>query len=382
MRKLIWTLVIVTIVAIFGGRAWYLYQHRETSENVVKVGVLSFLTGQYAKMGQDMTNGIILATEEINTSPDYNGTQIQLVIEDGKGIAKDSVNAFNKILFHNVQALIAMGDNQVPPVAPLIIQNKLPTVVTSCYNNEPIKQNKPEKYMYKNSYPLGKFSEWFGEYAAQKLNLKTISILPVKTFFGQESAENFKNSFEKNGGKITDIEYYTTTQIDAKALVLKAISENPDAVFVTGYGQGYITIINTLRELRYGGVILADSGVTNPEFVDSMKLFDGIIFFKQPPLQSNKSETSKHFQEEYFARFKEKPSDFAAFGYSSMILLGEAIKNSDLSPSGINASLNKISSFDTVLGKLRLYSDGSCSLPFMIGKMKSDGTYDIMETKE
>ena len=196
MRKLIWTLVIVAVMAVFGGRAWYLHQHREIRDNVVKVGVLSFLTGQYAKMGQDMTNGIILASEEINTSLDYNGTQIQLVIEDGKGIAKDSVNAFNKILFHNVQALIAMGDNQVPPVAPLIVQNKLPTVVTSCYNNEPVKQNKPEKYMYKNSYPLGKFSEWFGEYAAQRLNLKTISILPVKTFFGQESANNFKKGFE------------------------------------------------------------------------------------------------------------------------------------------------------------------------------------------
>ena len=382
MKKLIWTLVILVVVGVFGGRAWWLYQHKETDTNVVKIGVLTFLTGQYAKMGQDMTNGIILAKEEINASSDFKGLNIQLVIEDGKGIAKDAVNAFNKILFHKVHALIATGDNQVPPVAPLIVQNKLPTVVTSCYNNEPIKLSKPEKYMYKNTYPLGKFSEWFGEYAAEKLNAKTVSILPVKTFFGQESAENFKNGFESRGGKINEIEYYTTVQMDAKAQVLKAISKNPDAVFVTGYGQGYVTVVNTLRELKYSGIILADSGVTNPEFADTIKLFDGIVFFKQPPLQNNKSEMAQHFQEAYLNRFKEKPSDYSAYGYSSMMLLAEAIKNSDASSAGINEALNKISDFDTVLGKLRLYSDGSCSLPFMIGKMKSDGTYDILEERE
>ena len=37
MKKLIWTLVILVVVGVFGGRAWYLYQYRETSDNVVKV---------------------------------------------------------------------------------------------------------------------------------------------------------------------------------------------------------------------------------------------------------------------------------------------------------------------------------------------------------
>ena len=382
MKKTIITLCIVAVVAVFGGRAWYLYQHRETNDNVVKVGVLSFLTGQYARMGQDMTNGIILAKEEINASQDYNGAKIQLVVEDGKAVPKEAVNAFNKILFHKVQALIATGDNQVPPVAPLIVQNKLPTVVTNCYNNEPIKLNKPEKYMYKNTNPLGKFSEWLGEYAAETLHFKTAVIIPVKTFYGQEGAENFKKGFENKGGKITDVEYYTASQMDVKALVLKAMSENPDAIFVTGYGPGYVAAISTLRELEYPGVIMADSGATNPDYASMVKFFDGIIFFKQTPLRDNKSDMAQHFIKAYQERFHQPPSDYSAFGYSSMMLLAEAIKNSDASSAGINGALSKISNFDTVLGRLKLYPDGSCSLPYMIGKMHADGTYDVLETKE
>ena len=248
MKKLIWTLVILVVVGVFGGRAWWLYQHRETDTNVVKIGVLSFLTGQYAKMGQDMTNGIILAKEEIDALNEK--FKIQLIIEDGRGTPKDAVNAFNKIMFSQPQALIATGDNQVPPIAPLIIQHKLPTVLTMCHNNEPIKLNQQAKYLYKNSYPLAKFSEWFGEYAANKLNLKNISILSVKTLFGQESSENFKKGFETNGGHINTIQQYMTNDLDIKPQVLKAISGNPDAVFITGYGQEYVSCLNYLKELE------------------------------------------------------------------------------------------------------------------------------------
>ena len=45
MKKLIWGLVIIVVVAVFGGRAWWLYQHRETGNNVVKIGAVLPMSG-------------------------------------------------------------------------------------------------------------------------------------------------------------------------------------------------------------------------------------------------------------------------------------------------------------------------------------------------
>ena len=98
-KKIFWTLLVIVLIALFAGRGWWLYNHRETDDSVVRVGVLSFLSGQYAEMGQDMTNGIILAKDELNASNP--GFKIELIIEDGKAKAKDSVNAFNKLLFQD-----------------------------------------------------------------------------------------------------------------------------------------------------------------------------------------------------------------------------------------------------------------------------------------
>ena len=81
MKKVIITLCVVAVVAIFGGRAWWLYQHRETDTNAVKVGLISVTSGLYAKMGHDFNNGVILAIEELNVTSDK---KMKHLIEDGK----------------------------------------------------------------------------------------------------------------------------------------------------------------------------------------------------------------------------------------------------------------------------------------------------------
>ena len=51
VKKLIWTLVIVAIASIFGGRAWYLYQHRDNNQkDTLNIGIVTF-RGAFAKMG-------------------------------------------------------------------------------------------------------------------------------------------------------------------------------------------------------------------------------------------------------------------------------------------------------------------------------------------
>ena len=89
MRKLIWGLVIVAVVAVFGGRAWYLHKQAEQNKDAVKVGLLTFDTGLYAEFGQALDKGAMLAVEEFNQNSPK--TQFRLIIEDGKGQAKDAL---------------------------------------------------------------------------------------------------------------------------------------------------------------------------------------------------------------------------------------------------------------------------------------------------
>ena len=377
MKKWIWTFVILVVVGVFSGRAWWLYEHRETEKNVVKVGVLSFPSGQYAKMGQELNNGIILAVEEINASSDYKGKKIKLIMEDGKGVAKEAVNAFHKLKFNQIDALIATGDNQVPPVAPLIIQNKIPTILTIMGNSEFAKSNTP-KFMYQNYFSVLKGGEKLGEYLISAFWKKNFSVLVMNVPYSLECFEGFRNIYTQQGGVITTVEKFREHETDTRSLVEKIIAQKPDGILVVGYGQAYISLLNRLKEVRYNGLLVTDQGITNPKTVENIKDIKDFIFFAQSTQMGRNEQVERAYQN----RFNEKMSNFAMDGYSSVMILGEAIKNSDGSSEGINIALSKIKKIDTIRGNLILDEQGMGSLPIFIGRMKADGTYDILEERE
>ena len=237
MRKLIWTLVILVVVVVFGGRAWYLYQHRDTDANVVRVGLVSVTSGLYAKMGQDFDNGVILAIEELNPTSDK---KMKLLIEDGKAVAKDAINAFNKLLFSGIDASLIIGDIQMPPLAPLVAEHKIPTVMTIMGNTAYLKHNQ-ERLMYQiwpsnygNSYAVG-------EYAKNDLKLNNVAVIKMGSIYGQDGAKGFIDAL---GQKPVIEEEFKPDATDLRPLVLKVLDTKPNAIFITGHGKAYNSIIN------------------------------------------------------------------------------------------------------------------------------------------
>ena len=106
MKKLIWTLVIVAVVAVFGGRAWYLHKQSTSELDVVKIGVLLPLTGPVARDGEDVLKGLKISEKDINENPKYN-RKLKLVVEDNKFTPQGALSAYYKI--GDVSAFIIGG---------------------------------------------------------------------------------------------------------------------------------------------------------------------------------------------------------------------------------------------------------------------------------
>lgn len=364
MRKLIWTLVILVVVGVFGGRAWYLHKQSEQNKDAIKIGVLSFTSGQYAKMGQDLVNGIILAKEEL-TKP-----KKELVVEDGKAIAKESINAFNKMLFHNIDVAIIAGDIQVPPVAPLVAEHKIPTVMTIMGNTAYLKYNQGRHMFqiwpsnYGNSYAVG-------EYAKNELKLDKVAVIKMGSIYGQDGAKGFLDAL----GKPAVIEEeFKPDATDLRPMVLKVLATNPDAIFVTGHGKAYNSVINHIKEYRFTGKILSGSEINDVQSVENIKDMEGIIFAEAEDFTT--SPKFLEFSKRYEQRFHEKPALESAFGYDAVRLLDEAIKRN---PKDIRAGLASIKEFDTFSGKMKLMEDGSSIFHLSIKEMQQDKTEKVIK---
>ena len=91
MKKLFLTMLLVTILIVSCGK-------KTTNSNIIKIGVIAPLTGNYAQYGIAVKEGIELKVEAINNAGGINGKKIELVIADSKGDVQESVNAFKKMV--------------------------------------------------------------------------------------------------------------------------------------------------------------------------------------------------------------------------------------------------------------------------------------------
>ena len=382
MKKAIIGLCVVALIAVFAGRAWYLQSQKKVKPEanngdvIVKVGLLTHPSGVVAKMGQEILNGALLAKEEINASDDYNGRKIEMFVGDSQIIPKIAISEFNRLLFKDIVAAVIAGDNAVPAVAPLVKNNKIPSVVTISYNNEFLKSNDP-KYMYKNFLTIEKLYYALSRRAIELFGIKKVAIYAINLPFGKEAIKGIQDGLKGTDVEITHIELYPEDERDCKDGIAKVLASKPEAVFVAGYGMGYPIGINRLREAGFKGKILSSPTFKDAGFKEYVKTDENIVFVQQ---FDNLNEKNSPFAIAYKKRFGEDPTDFSTFGYSSMKLMGEAIKNAKtLDKEGIHEALDAIKKFETPFGTLTLNEDGSCDLTLILAETKGNGKYEVLE---
>ena len=377
MKKIIWGVVILVVVAVFGGRAWWLYQHREVEENIVKIGHVAPMSGFVSEQSKVVLNGMILAQEEVNASSRYKGRKIKFVIEDGKATSKDSVAAFNKLIAQGIDIAIISGDVAAPVTAPLVKQHGIPAVVTLSFNKEFLKYNSP-KYMQDSFLNIGTVFQVLADRTADRLGYKRVAIYALNAPHGKEAIKGIQEGLKGKDVEIVHTELFEMDDRDCRAPVEKILSKKPDAIFCSGYGIGYSMGINRLRELGYKGPILSSTSFKDTGMKEHVKTDENIFFVQQADKDIN--EKKSPFALAYKRRFHKEPDDLSVFGYYSVMLAAEAIKKAKtLNNADIIRALNSIRQFETPIGTLQLNKDGSSDLTLYLAETVGGGKYKVLE---
>jgi len=117
--------VIIAIIII--GGIWYGVSRKPTpkEEEMIKIGVLADLSGDYVSLLRGVPRGVELAKEDLEKET---GRKIQLIIEDQKSCdSKETVTIMNKFVsIDKVDAVIGgTCSNTTLAAAPIANQNKI-----------------------------------------------------------------------------------------------------------------------------------------------------------------------------------------------------------------------------------------------------------------
>ena len=294
------------------------------NEEVIKIGVILPLTGPAGEIGNSILDGINLAFE--NLPPPER--KFKLIIEDSKLDPKQGINAANKLIsIDKVKTIIGLASSPVAlAVAPVCEQNKV--LMISSTASTP-KLSESGEYIFR-IYPSDVYDgEILADFAVNKLNAKTSSILYLNNDFGVGLRNSFKTNFTKLKGTIEKEEAFLSEDISFRTQLTNIKKSNSKTLLAIAIDMQYENIIKQIRELNIESKILAPVTFDNPKIIQNLGDAANGIFYTRPLYDINSSEEIvQKFKNTYQTKFNSEPALLSAMGYDSFLVIFESLSKS------------------------------------------------------
>ncbi|WP_338449161.1 ABC transporter substrate-binding protein [Niallia oryzisoli] len=302
----------------------------QSDGDTIKVGVNLELSGNVASYGQGINEGIELAVEEINKKG-IDGKKIELITVDNKSDAAESTSAALKLISQDKVSVILGASTSTNSIAQVQIaqDNKIPVIAPPATSPDvTVTDGKLNDYIFRTSFIDPYQGEIAANFAAKDLKLKNAAVLiDSSSDYSKGLANSFKDSLEKNGGKVISEEAYVAKDTDFRATLTRIKAKKPEVVYVPGYYEEVGLILKQAREIGLDVPFVGGDGWDSPklaEIAGADALHD--VYFTNHYSSSDTDEKVQNFVKVFKEEYNKTPDAFNALGYDTGYLLADAIK--------------------------------------------------------
>jgi branched-chain amino acid transport system substrate-binding protein len=287
----------------------------------VKIGIVNSLTGPEAPIGEDLSNGIKLAIEDLKKK----NIEVQAIWEDDTGKPQIGISAMEKLATRdNVAGVVGAYTSAVTSVVAKTAERyKVPLVNPVASKEEITRQG--YKYVFRVSATTNDYAQVLLDMATSFGQPKTISILNENTDFGVSGARSAKEYAEKKGLKVVFSEAYSKGSPDYRSTLVNVKNANADIVFMVSYVADAILLMRQSREIGLSPMAFlgAGAGFSNAQFAKEQNVSNG-IFSSTQWTSAVSWPGAKEFAKTYQERYGKPASYHAATAYTAMWILGQA----------------------------------------------------------
>ncbi len=351
-KILIWLIVVIVVIA---GIWWRVgkksIQPPTGKKEVIKIGVITLLTGPGAEYGIATQRGLDLAVKEINDAGGIKGKKIKLIYEDSKCDPQTGIRALQKLIFKDkVKVVIGTVCSSVTLALAPIAQEQDLLIISSGSSNPRISSYPNVFRTWPSDAIQGKF---LGKFVKEKLKLNKVGIIYMNNDYGVGLKDAFKDEFEKRGGTVVAEEAVPAIATDVKTQLTKLKELNPEGVFLATHAKEMGQILKQAKELNFSTQFFGGEGTKDPSLIEiGGSGAEGLI-----GTIPSASETSKrnHFLSAFKKAYDKEPGITADAAYDIPFLLEIALKECDIS---------EINCIKTALLKIKNYSGASGIITF------------------
>lgn len=289
-----------------------------------KIGVINTMSGAEAPIGENITNGIKLAEEDLKKK----GFALQIVWEDDTGKPQVSMSAMEKLATRE-QVVGVVGPYTsacANAVAKRAEQYKVPLLVPAAAKEEITRQGL--KYVFRMNAPADQYAASLIDAALALGKPKTIAFIYENSDFGTSTTTTAKAYVGSKGVQVVADEAYPKGTSDYRSTLAKVKGKNPDLVFMVSYVADAILLMRQSKEvgLQPQAFLGAGAGFTTTEFAKDPTVSNNVFSCTQWT-DDVSWPGAKDFGKRYKAKFGKEPTYHAACAYESMMIMAEVARN-------------------------------------------------------
>ncbi len=333
--------------------------------NEVKIGINYELSGGVASYGQSSVDGIMMAFDEINAAGGIDGKKIVPVKIDNKSEPAEATSVATKLMTQDkvVAQLGPATSGSFMATIPVAMGNKVPIISASATADKGVTvadNGKVNDYVFRLCFNDSFQGVTMASFALNNLSAKNAVIIKdTSSDYGKGLAENFKATFEANGGKIVTEAGYVKGDKDFKAILTGLKGKDFDVIFIPGYYEEAGLIIKQARDLEINTPVLGADGFDSPvllELAGEKALND--VYYSNHYSSLDKDPLVQDFIKGYTEKYGQEPNAFNALGYDLGKFIADAVKRAGSNDTAaITKALAETKGFKGVTGSFDMGED-------------------------
>jgi branched-chain amino acid transport system substrate-binding protein len=297
------------------------------SQQVVKIGFASPLTGPQANYGKDNQNGAQLAIDELNAQSvaiGGNPVKFQLQAEDDQADPKQGPLIAQKLIDAKVVGVVGHFNSGVTiPASRVYDEAGIPELSVST-------NVKYTHQGFKTAFRLmaddDKQGTALGDYAVKTLKFKRLAVVDDATAYGQGLADAFEAAVKASGGQVVKREHTSDKAIDFNALLTSIKAVKPDAIFFGGYDAQAGPMARQMKLLGINAPLMGGETINSAKFIElAGPAAEGSIA-STPGAALESRPGGKAFAAKYKARFNSDVGLYTPYFYDGVMAIAAAMK--------------------------------------------------------
>ena len=329
----------------------------EDPSREIIIGLDLPLTGSAADpYGFPMKHGFELAREEINQ---LGGPQITFITEDDRSTPEGAVEVYKKLIHRDgvsiitgtafstwgAQAFPVAQENEVVAFSSLSAASGLGAI---------------GDFIFRAAITTDVQSLNGVRVTREKLGYtKAATIYDTDDVYTVSSNTDFTKALMDNGIEIVATETFQTDDTDFSAQLTRIMEANPEAILVSALTNEIPHILRQGREIGIpASTLFIVTDLTGTEIKKAGAAAEGAITFANWTSIAN-TPGNQAFVENYRAKYRIEPDQWAAQSYATLYILAAAIEDAQSTDSmAVRDALANIMNLDTILGQFSFNADG------------------------